>query len=127
MAQYQQATLTDILEFQHIFIGSANAAATLLNQAKVIDAGKISVRIEVDNFYSACRLVSAERGICVAPAVAATKLADFFNLAVIPLADAWASRRYVIVFRHQVDLTPTARLLVQHLSSAANQAATQTA
>jgi len=127
LAQHRQATLADTLEFQHIFIGSANAAAAMLNRAKVIDAGKISVRIEVDSFYSAFRLVSAERGICVAPAGAATKLADLFHLAVIPLADAWASRRYVIVFRHEADLTPTARLLVQHLSSAATQAATQTA
>ena len=127
LAQYRQATLADTLKFQHIFIGSANAAATLLNRAKVIDNSKISVRIEVDNFYSAFRLVSAERGICVAPAVAATKLADLFNLAVIPLTDAWASRRYVIVFRHEADLTPAARLLVQHLSSAATRAATQAA
>ena len=100
------------MKFQYIFIGSAKAVAAMLNQAKVIDAGKISVRIEVDNFYSACRLVSAERGICVAPAVAATKLADFFNLAVIPLADAWASRRCVIVFRNENAVTPAARLLV---------------
>jgi len=124
LAQYRQATLTDTLPFQHIYIGSANAVAALLNRAKVIDASKISVRIEVDTFYSAFRLVSAERGICVAPAAAAAKLAELFHLSVIPLTDAWASRRYVIVFQHEADLTPAGRLLVQHLSQAATQAHT---
>lgn len=122
LAQQQQVALDDTLEYQHIFIGSANVAAAMLSRAKVIDAGKISVRVEVDNFYSAFRLVAADLGICVAPREAATKVADLFNLAVIPLTDAWASRRYVIAFRDETALTPAAKLLVHHLASAAKQA-----
>jgi DNA-binding transcriptional LysR family regulator len=42
--------------------------------------------------------------------------ATAWGLKLIPLADAWAQRRFIICFRDMPALSPAAQLLVDHLA-----------
>ena len=121
LARHRQVMAAETMDFEHILISSGKVVVAMLQRTKALDLSKLSIRGEVDSFESAFRLVSAGNGICVAPVAVATKSAKHLSLAVIPLGDAWASRRYIIAYRDENALTPAARLLVHHLASAAQQ------
>jgi len=41
-------------------------------------------------------------------------------LQLIPLAEPWAQRRFIVCYRDEALLTPAARLLVEHLATQAS-------
>jgi DNA-binding transcriptional LysR family regulator len=45
--------------------------------------------------------------------------AQSYDLRVLPLAEPWARRRFIIIYRDEATLTPAAQLLLQHLASQA--------
>ncbi|MCW5656057.1 MAG: LysR family transcriptional regulator [Burkholderiaceae bacterium] len=72
-------------------------------------------RIQVSGLDAACRIVRAGLGIAVLPREAAAPYASAAELAMVPLAEPWALRRFVICSRPGDALSATARLLVDHL------------
>ena len=57
----------------------------------------------------------------VVPQEVAQPLADTFKLAIIPLVDVWAERRFAICFQDERSLSPAAQLLAEHLATAARE------
>ena len=79
-------------------------------------AGKSPVtRIQVTSLDAACRIVGAGMGLAVLPMEAAQPHVVTCGLRLIPLADAWAIRRFAICSRAEPTLTTAARLLAEHL------------
>lgn len=76
-------------------------------------------RITVSSLDAACRIVAAGLGIAVLPREAAALHARVSKLALVPLAEPWAVRRFVIVSRAEGTLSASARLLSEHLSAQA--------
>jgi DNA-binding transcriptional LysR family regulator len=83
-------------------------------------AGKpMLTRIQVSSLDAACRIVAAGLGLAVLPREATEPHARASGLAMIPLADTWAVRRFVVCSRAESLLSASARLLVAHLAAEA--------
>jgi DNA-binding transcriptional LysR family regulator len=90
----------------------------LRRQAALI--GKLPAhRIQVSSIDAACRIVAAGLGLAVLPREVAVPHAGAGRLALVPLAEAWAQRRFVLAMRALPLQSASARLLAQHLRVAA--------
>lgn len=79
-------------------------------------AGKtLSNRIHVSTFEAACRLVRAQLGLSIIPAEALQPYHSALGLRMIPLADPWAHRQFVICMRDYNALPMPTRLFVDFL------------
>ncbi|MBL8323943.1 MAG: LysR family transcriptional regulator [Rubrivivax sp.] len=72
-------------------------------------------RIQIASFDSACRVVAAGLGLAILPREATATFARAAGLAMVPLADAWSERRFVVVARGEATLSAAARQLMEHL------------
>lgn len=75
----------------------------------------LAYRIQIASFDSACRVVAAGLGLAILPREATAPFAQSAGLAMVPLADAWAERRFVVVARGEGTLGASARQLMEHL------------
>lgn len=81
-------------------------------------------RIQVSSLDAACRIVAAGLGVAIVPREAAVPHAGAGRIALVPLADAWARRRFVIASRARPPLASSALRLAMHLQrEAAGEAA----
>lgn len=107
--------------FDEVSIGLATGGtmdAMLRRQAALLGHGLVH-RIQVSSLDAACRIVGAGLGIAVLPREATAPHASASRLAMVPLAEPWAVRRFVIVSRPDEALSATARLLIDHLHTQA--------
>lgn len=75
----------------------------------------LAYRIQIASFDSACRIVAAGLGLAILPREATAPFAEASGLVMVPLADAWAVRRFAVVARSEVTLSASARQLMEHL------------
>jgi len=76
-------------------------------------------RVQVSSMDAACRIVAAGLGLAVLPREVAVPHAGAGRLALVPLSEPWALRRFVVVTRPAPLQSASARLLAQHLHEAA--------
>jgi len=76
-------------------------------------------RIQVSGMDAAARMVAAGLGAAVLPREAVAGHAAASRIQLVPLADAWGLRRFLICHRQDGSTSATARLLVQHLADQA--------
>jgi len=88
--------------------------AVLRRQAALL-GHTLTHRIQVWGLDAACRIVGAGLGVAVLPREAAAPYASASALVMVPLAEPWALRRFVICSRAEDTLSATARLLIDHL------------
>lgn len=79
-------------------------------------------RVQVSGMDAAARIVAAGLGAAILPREAVRGHASAESLALVPLADAWARRRFVVVTRADGSVQAATRLLVQHLERVAAEA-----
>jgi DNA-binding transcriptional LysR family regulator len=79
-------------------------------------------RVQVSSMDAAARIVAAGLGPAELPREAVQGHACAAALALVPLADAWAERRFVIVTRADASVSATTRELVRHLARLAGPA-----
>jgi DNA-binding transcriptional LysR family regulator len=72
-------------------------------------------RVQVSSMDAAARIVAAGLGPAVLPREAVQGHASAAALALVPLSDRWAERRFVVVARGHGSLAAPARELAQHL------------
>ena len=73
-------------------------------------------RIQVSGMDAAARIVAAGLGPAVLPREAIVGHAVAAKLALVPLRDAWAERRFMVCTRADGSATATTRLLAEHLA-----------
>jgi DNA-binding transcriptional LysR family regulator len=78
-----------------------------------------SHRIHVSSMDAACRIVAAGLGLAILPREVPVPLAGTGRLALVPLSDSWAERRFVVVTRPEPLRSQSARLLAEHLEEVA--------
>jgi DNA-binding transcriptional LysR family regulator len=78
-----------------------------------------SHRIQVSSIDAACRIVAAGLGLAVLPREVAVPHAGAGRLALVPLTDPWAVRRFVVATRPEPLRSVSARLLAQYLQAVA--------
>jgi DNA-binding transcriptional LysR family regulator len=114
-------TLRYAAVLEHIDVGIApGGMMDVLLRREAARLGRTLVqRVQVSGMDAAARIVAAGLGAAVLPREAIAGHASAKKLVLIPLADAWSRRRFVVVARADGSVSATARLLMQHLHGCA--------
>jgi DNA-binding transcriptional LysR family regulator len=117
LASRKKLRFEEALDFE--FVGLAiNTAVQVMMHREAAQRGRtVRQRVIVSSFEAALRVVRAGLAISLVPREVADLHAQAYRLKVIPLAEPWAERRFIICFRDASSLSPAARLLVDHLAS----------
>ena len=103
------------------FVGLTNSTALQIHISK--HAARLGMRLHfrarLRDFDAICQMVAADVGIAVVPEAAARRCARSMPIATVRIRDAWANRRLVICARSFKALPRPAKLLVEHLRTAA--------
>ncbi|NNU45124.1 LysR family transcriptional regulator [Ramlibacter montanisoli] len=119
LAARRKLRFADTLDYEHVSL-PVNSAVQLMLQRQAAQAGRsVNHRIVVTNFEAALRVVHAGLAISLVPREVAEPVAAAMGLQLIPLAESWAQRRFILCYRDAQNLTPAAKLLVEHLASLA--------
>jgi DNA-binding transcriptional LysR family regulator len=119
LASRKRVKFEDTLAYEHVSLPINSAVQVLLQREAARVGQKLTHRVVVTNFEAALRVVRANLAICLVPREVAQTYAQAFELRIIPLAETWAQRRFIIVYRDESALTPAAQLLLQHLAAQA--------
>lgn len=109
----------ETLDVEHVGLPPSTAVHTMLQRAAARAGRTVSYRVIVSNFDAALRVVAANLGVCVVPLEVGRRSAVGADIALIPIADAWAERSFAICFRQLETLPPASRRLVGHLEARA--------
>jgi DNA-binding transcriptional LysR family regulator len=117
LAGRKRLRLQDTLEFEHVSLPVNSAVQVMLQRQAAAHGRQLRQRVIVTNFEAALRVVRAGLAISVVPREVAQLQAAAYGLRLIPLAEPWAERRFIICFRDAQLLSPAAQLLVEHLAA----------
>jgi DNA-binding transcriptional LysR family regulator len=114
-----------LVDFQELaaceFVGLTSETAQQLHIAKY--AARLGMRLRfrarLRDFDAICQMVAADVGIAIVPEAAARRSARSMPIAIVRIRDPWANRKLVICARSFKALPRPAKLLVEHLRSAA--------
>ncbi|QCP53557.1 LysR family transcriptional regulator [Trinickia violacea] len=123
LASRKSLTFEQTLDHEHVGLPPATAVHTMLQHAAARNGRTVSYRAIVSNFDAAFRVVAANLGISVVPAVVGETYKRLLNVKVIPLTDRWAARRFIVCFKDFDALQPAAQRMVNHLAECAKEAA----
>jgi DNA-binding transcriptional LysR family regulator len=119
LAAKRKLRFADTLDYEHVSL-PVNSAVQLMLHRHAAQLGRtVNHRVVVTNFEAALRVVRAGLAISLVPREVAQAPAASMGLRLIPLAEPWADRRFILCFRDAASLTPAAQLLVDHLASLA--------
>ena len=119
LARRKALAYADTFGIEQIEIQPGSMVQLTLRRAAAMAGRTVVHRIQVSTFDAACRNVAAGLGSRRFRAKPADAQARSLGLSVVPLTDAWAKRRFVIVMRARASLTAAARLLADHLHARA--------
>lgn len=116
LANRKDVLFTDIVHEN--FIGLAEGALQQnLDGRALIAGGRLKTRVRTRTFEGICRMAADGVGLGIVPATTARNCRRFMQIAFVRLADDWATRRFSVCTRAQENIAPTARALVEHLTS----------
>lgn len=115
LASKKSVRFAQTLDYEHVSL-PVNSAVQVMLQREAAQLGrKLNHRVVVTNFDAALRVVRAGLAISLVPFEVAETYVAAYGLKVVPLAEPWAERRFIICFRDAQALSPAAQLLVEHL------------
>jgi DNA-binding transcriptional LysR family regulator len=118
-ARRKRLRYEDTLDEVAIGVAPGGMMETMLRRQAALVGKTPANRIQVSSLDAACRIVAAGLGIAVMPHEATAPHAAAAGLALVPLSNPWAERRFVVCSRPHTLLSATARLLVEHLQQQA--------
>ena len=107
------------LDFEHVSLPVNSAVQVMLRRNAAQLGRTLNHRVVVTNFEAALRVVRAGLAISLVPREVAQSASEAQGLRLIPLAEPWADRRFIVCFRDSPPLSPAAQLLADHLASLA--------
>jgi DNA-binding transcriptional LysR family regulator len=116
LASKKSLRFEQTLDYEHVSLPVASAVQVML-QREAAQLGRAVVnRVVVSSFEAALRVVRAGLAISLVPREVAQIYAEAYRLKLVPLAEAWAQRRFIICYRDAQSLAPAAQLLADHLA-----------
>ncbi|MDR3436594.1 LysR family transcriptional regulator [Telmatospirillum sp.] len=113
MTRVRFAELVD----QH-FIGLAAGALQDHIDAHAATIGvRLKFRVKLRTFDGICQMVGKGVGIGIVPETVARRYKRRVQIALVPLADEWATRQLSVCVRRNDELAPPAKSLFEHLTS----------
>ncbi|MDE1948491.1 MAG: LysR family transcriptional regulator, partial [Burkholderiales bacterium] len=120
LARRESLTLAQTLAHPSINVSPGGQMDQLVRRHAALLGVLPTHRMQVGTFEAACRLVAAGLGLAILPREAAAPYTGAGRLALVPLDEPWAERRFVIVARPAPLSSSLARLLADHLCAAAS-------
>lgn len=99
LARRPSLRFADTLDEPSVGVAPSGLMDHLLRRQAALLGGLPQHRIQVSSMDAACRIVAAGLGIAILPREVAVPHAGAGRLALVPLAEAWAVRRFVVVSR----------------------------
>ena len=119
LAKRARIAFADVLDHDFVGLDRASALQRFLADKAARIGQPLRLRVQLRSFDAVCRLVECNVGIGIVPESTARRVARTMAIAVVPLTDPWAVRELTICIRSLRELPPYARLLVEHLRTAA--------
>lgn len=119
LARRPTLSLADTLDEPSIGISPGGLLDQLLRRQAALLGRAPAYRMQVSSMDAACRLIAAGLGIAIVPREVPVALAGAGRLALVPLAETWAQRRFVAVTRPAPLCPASARLLAEFLQEMA--------
>lgn len=113
LARKHRVNFRETLRHASIGVTPGGMMETMLRRQAALAGQTLNSRIQVSSLDAACRIVAAGLGLAILPVEATEPHAAALRL--LPLAEPWAHRRFVICSRPDGLLSATTRLLVDHL------------
>jgi DNA-binding transcriptional LysR family regulator len=117
LASKKSLRFEQTLDYEHVSLPITSAVQVMLQREAAQFGRTVANRVVVSSFEAAFRVVRAQLAISVVPGEVASLYARAYGLAVVPLAEPWAQRRFIICYRDEKSLPPAAQLLADHLAS----------
>lgn len=117
LARRKSLRFEETLDYEHVSLPVASAVQVMMQRAAASMGRTVTNRVIVANFEAALRVVRAGLAISMVPREVANIYADAYALKVIPVAEPWAQRRFLICYRDLANLSPSAQLLADHLTA----------
>jgi DNA-binding transcriptional LysR family regulator len=116
LARRPSLSFVEILDEPAIGVSPGGQLDQMLRRQAALLGRLPAYRMQVSALDAAVRMVRAGLGLAILPFEVATPHAGAGQLALVPLADAWAVRRLVVVTRPAPFVSAAAKLLAQSLS-----------
>jgi DNA-binding transcriptional LysR family regulator len=121
LARRKAVAFEETLDFDHVGLHSNSSIYLAMREAAATAGRTIRLRIHVTGLDAMCRMIHNGLGVGVMPRRAFTLMHGVGHLDCVALTDAWATRDIRLVARDFSTLPLTARLLVDHLRSRAEE------
>ncbi len=118
----KQVAFEETLPWEQVSLPSTSAVQVLLERTATACGQPFKSRAMVSNFEAGLRMTRAGLAICVAPREIFQATPNLTNLRWVALADAWATRRFLLCFKKGEQLSAAARQLKQHLQAGSDGA-----
>ena len=115
LARRPSLRYADTLDQVSVGVATGGLMDQLLSRQAALAGGAPQHRIQVSSMDAACRIVAAGLGLAVLPREVAVPHAGAGRLALVPLAESWAERRFVVASRPEPLRSASARLLTDYL------------
>lgn len=115
LASQARVHFRDVLDQPMIGLADGALQAHVDAQAARLGA-RLKLRVKLRTFDGICRMAGAGAGIGILPETAAIRCRRSSRVAVIRLADPWATRRLSVCIRNAAELTAPALSLFTHLA-----------
>jgi DNA-binding transcriptional LysR family regulator len=107
------------LDYEHVSLPVNSAVQVMLQRHAARRGRTLNHRVVVTNFEAALRVVRAGLAISLVPREVVPPGAESLGLRLVPLAEPWAERRFILCYRDAQALAPAAQLLVDYLAAQA--------
>jgi DNA-binding transcriptional LysR family regulator len=115
LAEAGHIAFAEVLENDFVGLDRASALQRFLADKASRIGRPIRLRVQLRSFDAVCRMVEAGVGLGIVPETTARRAARTMAITSVDLQDHWALRELTICIRDLGGLTPSARLLVEHL------------
>jgi DNA-binding transcriptional LysR family regulator len=119
LARRRKVRFVDTLDHPTIGVSPGGLLDRQVRRQAALLGRDIVQRMQVSSLDAGVRIVAAGLGVAILPFEASSAQVAASGLVMLPLAETWAERRFVIVAREDPWLSAAARLLLTHLASRA--------
>lgn len=118
-ARRRKLRFADTLDHPSVGVSPSGLLDRQVRRQAALLGRDIVQRMQVSSLDAGVRIVAAGLGLAILPFEASAAQVAASNLVMLPLAEPWAERRFVILAREDQWLSATARLLLSHLAGRA--------
>lgn len=126
-ARCERLRYADVIDDLRVTVAPGGMTDLMLQREAAVLGRQPVARVQVTGMDVAARIVAAGLGMALLPRESVAGHASAAQLALVPLDEPWADRRFVVCLRGDGSASAAVRALAQHLQAAAAAAPAETA